>query len=125
MLTLVLISGLVMQQTSRQDLKCVKHDLFAKVKFICEPKVDLALGGKICSDCKKKSNDLTGGQSLSRESHDTHMEAVWTDGLTKHMQKNALAQKTSAACTVMQNEFSGETQEHAAASSLTRFIDCH
>ncbi len=96
----------------REDLEVViKHakvDLFAKVKFIYDPKVDLAVGGKIYADHKRKCKDQIGGQGLSTEGHDTHMESIWTMAMTKHMQKNALAQKRSAVCTVMQNKFGGE-----------------
>jgi hypothetical protein len=46
------------------------------------------------------------------------MEAAWIADLTKHVQMvNALAQKRSAACTMMQDAFSGEDKEPAAASS--------
>jgi hypothetical protein len=79
------------------------------VKFIYDPKVDLAVGGKIHADCKRKCKDQTGGQGLLTESHDTCMESVWTMvAMTKHMQKNVLAQKRSAVRTVMQNKFAGE-----------------
>ena len=49
------ISG---NKQKREDLevvvKYVKNDLFAKVKFIYKPKVDLAVGGKIYTDYKRK-----------------------------------------------------------------------
>jgi hypothetical protein len=84
----------------RDDLEAVvkhaKDDLFAKVKFICDPKVELAVGEKIHEDHKRKCKDQTGGRGLSMESHDTCMESVWTMAMTKHMQKNAPAQKRSA-----------------------------
>jgi hypothetical protein len=66
------------------------------------------VGGKICDNHKKKCKDQTGGQGLSRDSHDTHMESIWTMAMPKHVQKNALAQKRSAACTVMQNKVGGK-----------------
>jgi hypothetical protein len=100
-------------------VKHIKDDLFAKVKFIYDPKVDLAVGGKIYKDYKEKCRDQIGGMRLAREGRDTHLEAVWTDGLTKHIQKNALAQKRSAVCTVMQNKFAGKSEYKA--SSMTRF----
>jgi hypothetical protein len=90
-------------------VKYIKDDLFAKVKFIYDPKVDLAVGGKIYTDYKRKCKDQLGsGTGLSTEGHDTYMESVWTMAMTKHMQKNALAQKRSAVYTVMQNKFSGK-----------------
>jgi hypothetical protein len=102
------ISG---NKQKREDLeiviKYVKNDLFAKVKFIYDPKVDLAVGGKIYSDYERKCKNLIGGRGLTPESHATYMEAVWTAAMTKHIQKNGLAQKRSAVYTVMQNKFSG------------------
>ena len=103
-------------------IRYIKDDLFPKVKFIYDPKVDLALGGKIYADYKRRCKDQIGGQGVLRENRDTYMEAVWTDGLTKHIQKNALAQKRSAVYTVMQNKFSGKSEN--IAFSLTRFT-CH
>ncbi len=117
------ISG---NKQKREDLevvvKYVKNDLFAKVKFIYDPKVDLAVGGKIYSDYERKCKNLIGGRGLTAESHATYMEAVWTAAMTKHIQKNGLAQKRSAVYTVMQNKFSGML---ALAAVLTRVISCH
>ncbi len=117
------ISG---NKQKREDLeiviKYVKNDLFAKVKFIYDPKVDLAVGGKIYSDYERKCKNLIGGRGLTAESHETYMEAVWTAAMTKHIQKNGLAQKRSAVYTVMQNKFSGML---AVAAVLTRVIACH
>jgi hypothetical protein len=97
-------------------VKHAKEDLFPKVKHIYDPKVDLALEGKIFADCKKKCKDQLGGLDQNR---DKHMEAVWTDALTKQTQKNALATKRSAVHAAMQNEFSAELDW--LASSMTRF----
>ncbi len=106
-------SSIAVSKQRRDDLevviKYVKNDLFAKVKFIHDPKVDLAvMGGKIHKNYKRRCSDQIGGQGLSTEGHDTHMESIWTMAMTKHMQKNALAQKRSAVHTVMQNKFGGE-----------------
>jgi hypothetical protein len=103
-------------------IKYVKNDLFAKVKFIYDAKVDLAVGGKIYSDYQRKCKNLIGGRGLTAESHDTYMEAVWTAAMTKHVQKISLAQKRSAVYTVMQNKFSGML---AVAAVLTGVIACH
>jgi hypothetical protein len=104
--------------------RCAKADLFAKVKFIYDQKADLAVvGGEIYNDCKRKCKDKLGGQDLPAVARDTHVEGVWTDALTKHNQKNALAQKRSTVCTVMQSEFSGESAH--SFSTATRFIRCH
>jgi hypothetical protein len=73
----------------------IEDDLFAKVKFSYD-EVDLAVGAKIHTDHKRKCKDQIGGQGLSMASHDLHMETVWTLAMTKHVQKNALAQKRSA-----------------------------
>ena len=117
------ISG---NKQKREDLeiviKYVKNDLFAKVKFIYDPKVDLAVGGKIYSDYERKCKNLIGGRGLTAESHETYMEAVWTAAMTKHIQKNGLAQKRSAVYTVMQNKFSGML---VLAAVLTGVIACH
>jgi hypothetical protein len=106
-------TSIAVSKQKRDDLevviKYIKDDLFAKVKFIYDPKVDLAVGGKIYTDYKRKCKDQIGGQGLSTGSHDTYMEAVWTNAMTKHIQKNALAQKRSAVYTVMQNKFSGKS----------------
>jgi hypothetical protein len=103
-------TSIAMSKQRKADLevvaKHVKEDLFPKVKFICDPKVDLALEGKIFADCKKKCKDQLGGPGQNR---DQCMEAVWTNALTKQTQKNALATKRSAVHTVMQNEFSGKS----------------
>ncbi len=49
---------LAVSKQKREDLeaavRCVKEDLFPKVKFIHDPKVDLAVGGKIHTDHKRK-----------------------------------------------------------------------
>ena len=77
-------------------VKYIKNDLCAKAKFIYDAKVDLAVGGKIYTDYKRRCRDQIGGRGLTTETHDTYMEAVWTTAMTKHMiQKNALAQKRS------------------------------
>ncbi len=101
-------------------IKYVKNDLFAKVKFIYDPKVDLAVGGKIYTDYKRRCRDQIGGQGLTTETHDTYMEAVWTSAITKQLQKNALAQKRSAVYTVMQNKFSG-----MLAKDYCSHVICH
>jgi hypothetical protein len=103
-------------------IKYVKNDLFAKVKFIYDPKVDLAVGGKIYLDYERKCKNLIGGRGLTTESHDTYMEAVWTAAMTKHIQKIGLSQKRSAVYTVMQNKFSGMLVMDAI---LTWLITCH
>jgi hypothetical protein len=46
------------------------------VKFIDDPKVDLAVGGKIYTHYKRKCKALIGGHGLTTETHDTYMEAV-------------------------------------------------
>ena len=50
-------------------IKYVKNDLFAKVKFIYNPKVDLAVGGKIYTDYKRKCKNRIGGRGLTAKSH--------------------------------------------------------
>jgi hypothetical protein len=91
-------------------VKYIMDDLFAEVKFLYDPIVDLAvLGGKIYKDYKSKCKEQIGsGQGLLVLSQDTYMEMVWTMVMTKHIQNTALAQKRSAVYTVMQNEFAGE-----------------
>ncbi len=111
-LDIVMSSSIAVSKQRRDDLevviKYVKNDLFAKVKFIYDPKVDLAvMGGKIYKNYKRRCRDQIGGQGLTTETHDTCIEAVWTTAITKHIQKNALTQKRSAVYTVMQNTFSG------------------
>jgi hypothetical protein len=104
-------TSIAVSKQKRDDLKVVikyvKDDLFAKVKFIYDTKVDLAVGGKIYTDYKRKCKYQIGGQDLLTGGHDTYMEAVWTNAMTKHIHNNALAQKRSAVYTVMQNKFSG------------------
>jgi hypothetical protein len=90
-------------------IKYIKDDLFAKVKFIYDPAVDLQVGGKIYKDYRSKCKDQIGGEGLSAAGLDTYMESVWTLAMVKHIQKNALAQKRSAVYTVMQNKFTGKS----------------
>ena len=89
-------------------VKYIKNDLYPKVKFIYDAKVDLAVGGKIYRDYLNRCRDRIGGRSLTDQSRNDYMEALWTTGMTTHLQKNALAAKRSAIYTVMQNKFSGE-----------------
>jgi hypothetical protein len=89
-------------------VKYIKNDLYPKVKFIYDPKIDLAVGGKIYHDYLNKCKDRIGGRSLTDQNYNDYMEALWTTGMTKHLQKNALAAKRSAVYTVMQNKFSGK-----------------
>jgi hypothetical protein len=104
--------------------RCAKADLFAKVKFIYDQKADLAVvGGEIYNDCKRKCKDKLGGQDLPAVTRDTHVEGVWTDALTKHRWKNALAQKRSAVHTAVQNKFLGESAR--SFFTATRLIRCH
>jgi hypothetical protein len=108
-----MLASIVVSKQKRDDLevviKCVKDDLFEKVKFIYDAKVDLAVEGKIYADYKRKCKNRMGLHLATGErTHDTYMEAVWSDAMTKHVQRNALAQKRSAVYTVMQNKFSGE-----------------
>jgi hypothetical protein len=72
------------------------------------PKIDLAVGGKIYHDYLNKCEDRIGGRSLTDQNYNDYMKALWTTGMTKHLQKNALAAKRSAVYTVMQNTFSGK-----------------
>jgi hypothetical protein len=81
--------------------------LYPKVKFFYDPKEDLAVGGKIYNDFKQKCKNSIGSRSLTEQNRETYMVAVWTTGVTKKLQKNALSQKRSAVYTVMQNKFSG------------------
>ena len=101
------------EKQRRHDLEVVvryvKEDLFANVKFIYDPKLDLAVGGRIYQDHKTKCCSQLGTDLQTTAHRDLHLKGVWTDALTKHTQKNALAQKRSAVHTVMQNKFSGES----------------
>jgi hypothetical protein len=108
-------------------IKYIKDDLFARVKFLYDAS-DLAVGGKIYEDYLKKCRDKLGGRVLNEVGRDTYMEAVWTTAMTKHIQKNALAQKRSAVYTVMQNKFSGKSvpscscgQVHYVSLKLVKF----
>jgi hypothetical protein len=111
----------------REDLEVVirhvKEDLFPNVKFLYEPKLDLAVGGKIYRDYKVKCERQLAAHIATTTNRDLHLQGIWTDPLTKHAQKNALAQKRSAVCTVMQNKFLGKS----AISFFTaaRFIPSH
>jgi hypothetical protein len=64
----------------REDLevvvRCAKEDLFANVKFIYDPKVDLAvMGGRIYQDHKIKCKDQLGSHLLP--SHwEMHLKGV-------------------------------------------------
>jgi hypothetical protein len=54
-----MVSTIAVRKQNKANLEMVinhaKNDLFKKAKFIHEPKVDLALEGKICSDCQKSA----------------------------------------------------------------------
>jgi hypothetical protein len=108
-----MLASVIVSKQKRDDLevviKYIKDDLFEKVKFIYDAKVDLAVEGKIYADYKRKCKNKMGLHLATGErTHDTYMEAVWSDAMTKHIQRNALAQKRSAVYTVMQNKFSGK-----------------
>jgi hypothetical protein len=111
----------------REDLEVVighvKAELFPNVKFLHEPKLDLAVDGKIYRDHKVKCERQLAAHITTTTNRDLHLQGIWTDALTKHAQKNALAQKRSAVCTVMQKKFPGES----AISFFTaaRFIPSH
>ena len=87
----------------RDDLEVVvryvKEVLFERVKFIYDPKEDLAVNGKIYKDYRIRCKDQLGSH-LPLLHWEMHLKGVWTDALTKHMQKNALAAKRSAVYTV-------------------------
>jgi hypothetical protein len=102
----------------------VKEDMFAKVKFICDQKADLAVEGAIHNDHKRKCKDKIGGQDPRAVMQNAHLHGVWTDALTKHMQKNAQAQQRSAACTLMQNEFSCDSA-HGFFTATRVIPRCH
>ena len=115
------------EKQRRHDLEVVvrhvKEDLLANVKFIYDPKLDLAVGGRICQDHKTKCCSQLGTDLQTTAHRDLHLKGVWTDALTKHTQKNALAQKRSAVRTAMQNKFSGESVFSFFAAGM--FIRCH
>jgi hypothetical protein len=46
-------------------------------------------------------------QTMIEAERERHMEKIWMRVLNKKVQKKALVQKRSAACTVMQNKFTG------------------
>jgi hypothetical protein len=99
--------------TKREDLellvKYVKSDLFPSVKFIYDAKVDLAVGGRIYVHYRDRCRKLlSGNRGQASDGQDTYMEMIWIMAMTKHVQKNALAQKRSAVYTVMQNKFVGK-----------------
>jgi hypothetical protein len=85
----------------REDLEVVarhaKEDLFVNVKFICDQRVELAVGGRIHQDKKIKCKDQLGSH-LPPSHWFMHLKGVWTDALTKHAQKNALAMIVCVRC---------------------------
>jgi hypothetical protein len=111
----------------REDLevviRCVEEDLFPNVKFLYEPKLDLAVGGKFYRDYKVKCERQLAAHITTTTNRDLHLQGIWTDALTKHTPKNALAQKRSAVCTVMQNKFSGKSA--IIFFTAARFIPSH
>ncbi len=60
-----MLASVIVSKQKRDDLevviKYIKDDLFEKVKFIYDAKVDLAVEGKIYADYKRKCKDLIGG----------------------------------------------------------------
>ena len=88
-------------------VKYVKNDLYEKVKFIYDPKVDLAVNGLIYTHYKSKCSGVLGNRTVGPEAKETYLQNVWTTAMTRNVQKNALAMKRSAVYTVMQNKFSG------------------
>ena len=89
-------------------VRYIKEDLFAKVKFLYDPKADLAVDGRIYKDYKSKCTNKVGGSGSATGEHLVYVEGIWVTAITMHLQKTALAQKRSAVYTVMQNKFGGE-----------------
>ena len=101
------------QQHKKNDIVTlatyVKKDLYPKVKFFYDEKVELKVGGQIYNDYWEKcKNQMQGGARLGSDLLlDTYMESIWNQGLTEKTQRKALSARRSAVYTVMQNKFTG------------------
>jgi hypothetical protein len=65
--------------------------------------------------------------NIRQEVKVSYMHGVnfWTMAMTKHVQKNALAQKRSAVCTAMQNKFGGEWAHRFCFHEVGCLCDWH
>jgi len=85
----------------------VKEDMYYGVKFLYDPRKDLAIGGAIFNHfrklCKEKLEGLKKYQN--KREKDLYLRYLWKHALDARVQQEALAVKRSSVYTVMQNKF--------------------
>ena len=87
----------------------VKEEMYYGVKFIYDPKQDLAVGGRIFKHFQKTCrNRLEGLKKYGREDKEQkelYVRYLWRQALDERVQQDALSTKRSSVYTVMQNRF--------------------
>jgi len=85
----------------------VKEEMYYGVKFLYDPKEDLAIGGVIYNHfCKHCSNKLEGVKSYqTQREKEIYIKFLWKNATEERVQQDSLAVKRSSVYTVMQNRF--------------------
>jgi len=85
----------------------VKEEMYYGVKFIYDPKEDLATGGVIFNHFYKHcSKKLEGRKTYQTQNEkDMYVEYLWKNAVDDRVQQDSLAVKRSSVYTVMQNRF--------------------
>jgi len=85
----------------------VKEDMYYGVKFLYDPKKDLAAGGQVFNHfrriCKKR---LEGVKKYDNErEREWYINYLWKEATEERVQQDSLSLKRSSVYTVMQNRF--------------------
>ena len=111
------------QQDGRSDdlsilARWVRKELFAKVKFLYNPEVDLrldkALFKMFVRDCKDRLVGLKLNAGSSSEYRRLYVESLWTEATKKkcNLVADGLNARRSSIYSAMQNRFTGTLIKH-------------
>jgi len=85
----------------------VKDELYYGVKFLYDPRKDLAVGEQIYNHFYKVCRNRLEGvkQYQSQREKDLYIRYLWKDAMDERVQQDSLSVKRSSVYTVMQNRF--------------------
>ena len=87
----------------------VKEEMYYGIKFLYDPKEDLAIGNQIFNHfyrtCRKTLQGLKKYGYDEQEKKELYIRYLWKHALDERIQQDALSTKRSSVYTVMQNRF--------------------
>lgn len=83
----------------------VKEEMYYGVKFLYDPKHDLAVGGMIFNHFYRKCRKKLEGFKRYQEQKEIYIRYLWKQAIDERIQQDSLSTKRSSVYTVMQNRF--------------------